>query len=74
MDWNCWLDCHMWMLTDWATGHHHSMKGANAGRGNEWADQGGSVDVAAMVIAGTQIPRIRIRTAWINAYGNGMSA
>ena len=48
----------------------HSMGGKCCTAVTEWADQGGSVDVAAMVIAGTDPTYQDKDGAWINAFGS----
>ena len=48
----------------------HSMGGKCCTAVTQWADQGGSVDVAAMVIAGTDPTYQDADENWINAYGN----
>lgn len=48
----------------------HSMGGKCCTAVTQWADQGGSVDVAAMVIAGTDPTYQDEDGNWINAYGN----
>lgn len=48
----------------------HSMGGKCCTAVTEWAEQGGTVDVAAMVIAGTDPTYQDKEGNWINAYGN----
>lgn len=48
----------------------HSMGGKCCTAVTQWADQGGPVDVAAMVIAGTDPTYKDENENWINAYGN----